>query len=222
MKPAALLLVLPLLLALDNTAFADKPAHTYTPVELAERIDRATTVILFQTDEDTHWCSAFMVDAANGWLLTVRHCVPGPNTVVFTRDHVTHDVLGVSNHLALVQTEAMSMSPLAIRHSEPKQGEPVVAAGYPRFLGIDDAVRERFVIRFSIFSRTVAALDHGDVGLDGPLNSGMSGGPIVDLHGEVVGISQVSDEVTGGGCGADEIRAFLKDATKGGQHTSSK
>ena len=58
--------------------------------------------------------------------------------------------------------------------------------------------------------RHIAGLRDFDLALDGPLIHGMSGGPIVERGGKVVGIGQSSDQQTGFGCGAEEIREFLK------------
>jgi len=70
---------------------------------------------------------------------------------------------------------------------------------------------------FTVFTRSVAGFfqedESGeplDILLDGPIANGMSGGPVVDEKGKVVGINQVSDGTSGGICSAREIREFLK------------
>ncbi len=46
--------------------------------------------------------------------------------------------------------------------------------------------------------------------LDGPITRGMSGGPVVNEQGEVVGINQATSPDRGYICPASELRTFLK------------
>ena len=38
----------------------------------------------------------------------------------------------------------------------------------------------------------------------------MSGGPIIDMTGQVIGINQATSDIVGLACGAGEIREFLE------------
>jgi hypothetical protein len=58
--------------------------------------------------------------------------------------------------------------------------------------------------------RHLAGYADGQLILDGPVAPGMSGGPVLNEAGELVGINQAANPVLGMMCPIEEIREFLK------------
>lgn len=171
----------------------------FSRLTLPERVQRSIVNIAFQVDAETSYvCTGFVVSASHGLALTARHCVP-PDDRPFLVDEVVSQVVRVTDSLALVTIPKMQKPPLDIADHNPLPGEEVVSFG---------GKESPFIL-----TRHVASIseDERDVALDGPLIEGMSGGPVVNKEGKVVGINQgVWRGVIGVTCGPLEIRAFLK------------
>ena len=109
------------------------------------------------------------------------------------------EVLKTYEAFALLSTAPMSRPPLDLRKNRVPVGEAVVSFGYGYGW-------------MQVLQRHIASWKAGDIIMDGALVPGMSGGPVVDLKGRVVGLNQGTDQ-NGGlstACGTDEMRAFLK------------
>lgn len=142
-------------------------------------------------------CTGFVVDAAKGWVLTARHCVV-QDQPVFINNEPTK-ILNTSEMLALLSAPEMTRPPLDLRKDRIPVGESVVSFGYGYGW-------------LQVMQRHIASWFEGDILLDAPVSPGMSGGPVVDLDGRVVGINQSIDpnRTLTNACGVDEIRAFLQ------------
>lgn len=150
------------------------------------------SIVFIQDSEGA--CSGFVVDASKGWVLTAAHCLGGDNLTV---DQVPSYPIRQNDMLALIAIEPQTKPPLDIGDGV-KLGEPVNSYGwaYGQFL--------------TLLSRHVAGFVKGDVILDNPIVAGMSGGPVLNQEGKVVGINQASTDRLAMVCGAKEIREFLK------------
>jgi putative serine protease PepD len=85
----------------------------------------------------------------------------------------------------LAQLETTAKFPgLVVSRQEPHPGEPVVVVGAP--LGLESSVTTGVV---SSASRKIEGLDNPFIQFDAPINPGNSGGPVINAHGEVVGIA---------------------------------
>lgn len=167
-----------------------------SPLSMPQRVVRSIVVVQFVDEEEkASLCTGFVVNAAAGEVLTARHCVPASGEV--TVDGLDAVVLRTNDAFALLRMPPGIKPPLTIRPARLHIGEPVTAFGYGwgQMLAL---------------KRHVALLwPDGDFGLDGPLAHGMSGGPVVDEEGKVVGLNQQSNEVLGIACGPPELQAFL-------------
>jgi len=147
-------------------------------------------------------------------ILTARHCVDddveeivnGEESAITIKKNALFVLLGVHE-----PEEGAFLPVLNLRKDIPRVGEMLTAYGYG------------YGIMFTL-QRTVAAVEPEathvfwnatkpmgtDVYLDGPLAPGMSGGPVLDQRGQVVGLIQATSPAIGATCGTDEMRAFLK------------
>jgi len=139
--------------------------------------------------------SGFIVDKA-GHIVTNYHVIQGGDQVRVSfsnRDTVLAEVVGTdaSTDLAVlkVDTDASALTPLPLGDSEKvRVGDPVVAIGNP--FGLDRTATAGIV---SALQRYIQApnrftIDHV-IQTDAPINRGNSGGPLLNMLGEVIGVN---------------------------------
>ncbi|SHI46491.1 Do family serine endopeptidase [Pollutimonas bauzanensis] len=148
--------------------------------------------------------SGVIVDAANGYVLTNHHVVRNGRTITVTlqdgRD-LEARVVGSDpdTDLALLRVNASSLQALALADSsELRVGDYVVAVGNP--FGLGQAAT----------SGIVSAIDRSGlqksgyqnfIQTDASINPGSSGGALVNLRGELVGINTMIYTPSGGNVG---------------------
>jgi putative serine protease PepD len=171
---------------------------------------------------------------ADGNVLTNNHVVEGaqgPITVTLN-DGSEHQatVVGTSPSydLAVIKLQNVSnLTPATLGQSSQLQvGQPVVAIGSPQ--GLTGTVTTGIV---SAFNRTVAtqsesggpAVVYNGLQTDAPINHGNSGGPLVNLDGQVVGINSAiaGDNSTGLGFAipVDQAKRVAEEIMKTGTAT---
>jgi S1-C subfamily serine protease len=146
--------------------------------------------------------SGFVVNS-NGYIATNAHVVSGAKDIQVSfgkSNPVPAKLVGkdLSTDLAVIKVDPskVKLSPLTLGDSGTlRVGDPVVAIGNP--FGFDDTVTTGIV---SALGREIQApnnfsIDH-TIQTDAAINPGNSGGPLIDQHGEVVGIN--SQIATGG------------------------
>jgi putative serine protease PepD len=148
--------------------------------------------------------SGFVYDS-NGHIVTNDHVVQGATKVSVTfadGSKYSATVVGTdpSTDLAVLKVDAPSskLHPLTLGDSSNLQvGDGVVAIGSP--FGLDETVTSGIV---SALGRDISALNNytisGAIQTDAAINHGNSGGPLLNMAGEVVGVtSQIESD--GGG-----------------------
>jgi putative serine protease PepD len=151
--------------------------------------------------------TGFVYDT-NGDIVTNAHVVDGASTVhVKFSDGSTYKatVVGTDTSTDIsvlhVDAPASKLHPLTLADSTKVQvGDGVVAIGNP--FGLDDTVTSGIV---SAVNREIAAPDNtpieGAIQTDAAINHGNSGGPLLDLHGDVIGITSQIQSDSGGSDG---------------------
>ncbi len=132
--------------------------------------------------------SGFVV-RADGRIITNLHVVTGAHeaTVVLAdgRKLSGVEILEANEafDLALLKVPAVKLAPLPLGDSSKVQvGQHVVAIGHP--LGLSNTVSDGLVSGLRQISAQASLLQ-----LSAPISPGSSGGPIIDEHGEVIGVS---------------------------------
>ena len=190
-----------LLLVLAPLALA-APRTPKSPAQLFAQVQPSLVLVQYPlSPEGVSNCTGFVVDAARGWVLTAKHCInPDANGETFVGGEPRR-ILRSDALFALIEISRMTQPPLTIRAKRPSIGEPAVTLGYG--FGI-----------LTLLSGIVAAFNDDDIAIDVGLIPGMSGGPIVDSYGEVVGLNQRNVVLNGGslgvGCGVEELWKFLR------------
>lgn len=164
-----------------------------------DQVARSIVKIAYQVPEGAHICTGFVVSASRGWALTATHCVPeNPNQDFFV-DGDKSSVVKKDAELAIVTVTKMERPPLEVRKGAPLFGGLALSFGFGEN-------------QFCVMTRHISRVtEHGYLGLDGPLLQGMSGGPVLDEAGKVIGVNQgVIFDFVGWVTGQDHIREFIK------------
>mgnify|MGYP000584469289 CR=1 FL=1 len=146
----------------------------------------------------------------DGYILTNYHVIEDSSSIkVSTYDGSSYEaqLIGYdeSNDIAVLKIEAEGLSPVVLGDSDNLNvGDSVVAIGNP--LG---------ELTFSLTSGVVSALDRQVtlsrnvtmdlIQTDCAINSGNSGGPLFNLYGEVIGITNAKYSSSGSGASIDNI-----------------
>ena len=146
--------------------------------------------------------SGFII-AASGVILTNAHVVEGAKKItvrLIDKREFEAEVVGTDLHMdiALIKIAAMENLPtLKLGDSDALQvGEWVMAVGNP--FGLDSSVSSGIV---SAKGRHLGDAYDRLIQTDASLNPGSSGGPLINLEGEVVGISKAIVSQGGGNLG---------------------
>jgi putative serine protease PepD len=151
--------------------------------------------------------SGFVYDTA-GHVITNYHVVQGATSLEVTlADGSTYDatVVGTdpSTDLAVLKVDAPSskLHPLALGDSsDVAVGDGVVAIGSP--YGLEETVTSGIV---SALGRTIESTNGysipGTIQTDAAINHGNSGGPLLNLSGQVIGVTSQIESESGGNTG---------------------
>ncbi len=146
--------------------------------------------------------SGFVVDP-DGYIVTNNHVVDHADTVkVRMSDDHEYDakVLGTDEQsdLALLKIDAKNLPDLALGDSDKvRVGEDVIAVGNP--FGLGGTVTRGIV---SAMARDIDAGPYVDfIQTDAAINRGNSGGPLLDLDGNVIGVNSAIYSPNGGSVG---------------------
>ena len=197
-------------------------------------VDIVSTNIFGQTVTGAAAGSGFVI-TEDGYILTNYHVIDGANSIKVTFDNgkeYTATYVGgeEKNDIAVIKVDATGLTPVVIGSSdELVVGEPVYAIGNP--LG---------ELTFSESTGIISALDRSITMSDGrqmnmiqtdcAINSGNSGGPLFNSHGEVIGIvsakyssgsnsSSASVEGLGFAIPMDDVASMVSDLVKNGYVT---
>lgn len=155
-------------------------------------VAEATPSILVIETNNTR-CTGFAVGLTR--VLTSEHCAPD-DADIWVQD-IPARIAKRNKDFVLLEVAAPTLRPLSLA-KQVSQGEAVITLGYAQGQSL------------MVYGRLIAGLDHGSLILDGPLTPGMSGGPVLNSAGDVVGLNQATLPDRGLACPIQEIRDFLK------------
>ena len=197
-------------------------------------VDIVSTNVFGQTVTGAAAGSGFVI-TEDGYILTNYHVIDGANSIKVTFDNgkeYTATYVGgeEKNDIAVIKVDATGLTPVVIgKSSDMLVGEQVTTLGNP--LG---------ELTFSESTGIISALDRSITMSDGrqmnmiqtdcAINSGNSGGPLFNSHGEVIGIvsakyssgsnsSSASVEGLGFAIPMDDVASMVSDLVKNGYVT---
>lgn len=185
-----------LLLALSLLIPSTQPTAAAPTTSFVDQILRSTIRVEYSPEEKQHAiCTGSVVSASKGIGITATHCID-PDGQLYVDGH-PEKVIKSGETMTLISVPVMTKPPLALREDEVAIGEDVWTFGYAWG-------------NMMVFHRVIAAYQELNLLTDGPLAPGMSGGPVVDAKGRLVGVNQAANEVIGVASGVKEIKALLK------------
>ena len=204
------------LVALLIPCILTPPSTALTPQEIAQMALKSTVlVVMTNASGQSFYGSGFVV--SKGQVATNYHVIEGivsgtVQVVGETTKHAIEVVLAVdpARDLAIVQATGISAPPLLLGDSDTVQiGQAVYVAGNPQGLegtfsqGIISAIRPEGnnLVRGKIFQMTA------------PISPGSSGGPVLDVNGEVIGVA-VGQTVNGQNLNYAVPVSYLKTLTR--------
>lgn len=170
------------------------PRTTLTAPEIIDDILAATVVIGGGAGHG----SGFVVDP-DGLILTNAHVVGEADRVRVTR-HDGSAVIGVVDRrepfrdVALVRIAGNSYPTLPIRRTRARIGEPVYVVGAPMQEYLRNTVTQGIVSAHRPPTPSRPAM----IQADASIQEGNSGGPLLDIHGNVIGITVAAHVGAGG------------------------
>jgi serine protease Do len=167
-----------------SSVTAQTPAASLTPAQIAARA--RSSVVLLRTPAGLG--SGFAVDKS-GRVATNLHVLGGGSalTVVSADGRELSDVdvlaVDVGHDLAVLRVRGQTLAPLRLADSDRVQpGDHVVAIGHP--LGLANTVSDGLVSAVRKIAAELTVLQ-----ISAPISPGSSGGPLLDDHGDVIGVS---------------------------------
>lgn len=205
--------------------------------DLIERVAPAVVRIEAQAGFGGGVGSGFIVDS-EGYIITNNHVIAvgtgvARRIVVTLSDGATYEARVVGrdprSDLAVLKVDARGLPALPLaKLDDVRVGDAVIALGYP--LDLERGEGAGFTVTHGIVSQKNRAIQElgilGAVQTDAPINHGNSGGPLVSMKGEVVGVntSLAADQATGGvaqgigfAVGSDTVRAVYEEIRAKGE-----
>ncbi len=171
--------------------------------------------------------SGFIIDK-EGHILTNYHVIDGARkleVILSNKKHYSATVIGVdkSHDLAVIQIKAPNLQPVTLGNSSGLQvGQKVLAIGNP--FGIFNGTMTRGIVSSirQVQEPDGTYIDEA-IQTDAAINPGNSGGPLLNSHGEVVGINTMIASASGGNSGVgfaipiNSAKAVLNDLVQFGR-----
>ena len=174
----------------STATYTPVPTNTPTPEpSIADVVDQARKSVVHIV-ASTGSGSGFIVDST-GYILTNAHVVEGETDLTVVLDGGIRTlgkvvILDPERDIAIVKIDRGQQPTLRFATANPRIGEEVVALGYPR--GTRPGL-ENMTISTGVVSAFQSRDGINYVQTDAAVNPGNSGGPLLDMNAQVVGMN---------------------------------
>ena len=175
--------------------FSDRDITNETPLnatQIYEKVDPSVVVVVAENSNGAS-VGTGVIMTENGYIVTNEHVVsPGEILYIITRDGLAYDArivdLDATSDLALLKVEGTGFVPAEFADSSKvKVGENVAAIGTPYSIEYAHTLSDGIIsgIRSDVYvnNRKLQLLQSNVA-----VNPGNSGGPLINEHGQVIGI----------------------------------
>jgi serine protease Do len=144
-----------------------------------------------------------IVETSDGYIITNEHVIDGASSVEVVLDNNKQygaTIVGVDmrTDLAVLKINVTGLTPAKFGNSDQiSVAEPVLAIGNPGGLQFSGSVTEGIVSALNRDVPTESGYDEECIQTDAPINPGNSGGALVNMYGQVIGITSSKIEATG-------------------------
>lgn len=153
-------------------------------------------------------CTAFSIDSKRDYVLTAAHCLgsdPEGKDILVDQSPVKVISKDSKHDLLVLEVKGIDKPSLRLAKENPKIGDEVASYGYG--LGL-----ERPLFRVSHVSDDKTTIDGSGlptnlIAVDTQFVPGQSGGPVVDVNGDLVMIVEAGGQGVGLGPGAEVIKS---------------
>ncbi len=178
-------------------------SHATTYTKMVDRVSSSIVRITVATDEGDHTCSGEVIGVNR--VLTAGHCFGA----LVQADGIQAKVLKVDKWADLMVLSVLTSKPaITFRDSDVVRFEDLTAIGYAF------GWTKLSIVRVQAYLLNIDPFDNNNEAapgliVQGAYISGMSGGPVVDADGRMVGIVQQANQGVGYGVGTQLMKAFL-------------
>ncbi len=156
--------------------------------EIVSKIKPSIALIIAANKDESYGTGSGFVFAKKGILVTCNHVVKDANAILikfFDNQHIPAKIVvrDEEHDLALLKFDDDSRLPISLANVEDvKEGMPIIFSGYP--LSIQDLTTHQGII--SAITKDATGIT--TYLIDGTVNSGNSGCPLMNSRGEVIGV----------------------------------
>ncbi len=181
----------------ENVEIGDK----LTNQEIIQKVSPSVVTVMVEVSENGQTATGFgtgIIYTDNGYILTNAHVVAEARNVAVTDingNRYNAKVVGqdAQSDTAVIKIEATGLTPAEFgQSSKVVPGDKVIAIGTPYDMNLSYTATEGMVsalrdsLQFPELGYTLDLIQH-----DAAINSGNSGGPLVNEYGQVIGINSI-------------------------------
>ena len=161
------------------------------------------SVVYVESNEGS--CTAFVIDEEKDLVLTAAHCYADVKELYVDKKPVGKIVhKDTKKDLMVLHVPDIDRPSIALAKDDPKIGDEVASYGYG--YGLEQPFFKAHHVMGSDIHINEQGIGGPLVGVDTSYDPGMSGGPLVNTSGELVGIVQMGNDSIGFGVGTDTLR----------------